>query len=96
MQKKKPKVYNVSARGDLGHSLDLIRVAQLITEADYNEGFKGGRVEIEIVEEETKIGKIQVYSSGKYIIICNNLADIYLADDIFCQLIVGMNDSKPK
>ncbi len=84
---KDPEVFSVSARNDLGKKINLEDVVREITEAKFNEGFKGGRVELKIYFGSKKIGSIELYSSGKFLIRGRSEEDVLLASDKFIQML---------
>ncbi len=87
---QKAKITLVQARGEIGHEVNLSKVVKLIDDAEFNEGFRGGRAEIEIYNEETaeKIGSVLLYASGRYMIVgCKSVEEVEAVDIAFQKLI---------
>lgn len=82
-----PEVYSVSAKNEVGKKIDLKEVVAAISNANYNEGFKGGRVEIKIYLGNKKIGTIELYNSGKFNIRARSEEDVFLASAEFIRML---------
>lgn len=82
-----PEVYSVSAKNEVGRKIDLKKIVEALSNASYNEGFKGGRVEIKIYLGNDRIGTIELYSSGKFNIRAKSKEDVLLASSEFIRML---------
>lgn len=84
------EIYSVYAKGDFEQKINLTEIVRLVPEAQFNENFKGGRVDIKLIDADTEefIGKIQLFSSGKFMVSgVKSEEDAYTARDVLESLL---------
>ena len=87
-------IFTVSAKGKLDNRVNLTEITKLIKGAVFNERFKGGRVEIKILDGEEEIGTILLSASGSFILSCKDPEYLLPAYNLFLNRIKRVADKR--